>query len=231
MTSRPSPSRRGGGCRGGGGGGRLRPAAAAGDDADAEAAELATPPRPRASRRTADHAHADEATGGHEWPETYAETIGAALPVPPPVAFGLDDVSFEARPGELVALVGPSGAGKTTTTYLIPRLYDAADGSVSIDGIDVKRITLASLGRVVGFVTQETYLFHASIRDNLLYAKPDATEEELETRDERGGDLRPDRGAARRPRHDRRRARLQAVGRREAAGGDRAGAAQGPARS
>ncbi len=157
-------------------------AAAAGDDADAEAAELA---HAAAAEGVAphgpDHAHADEAAGGHEWPETYAETIGAALPVPPPVAFNLDDVSFEARPGELVALVGPSGAGKTTTTYLIPRLYDVLDGSVSIDGIDVRRITLESLGRVVGFVTQETYLFHASIRDNLLYARPEATEEELIT--------------------------------------------------
>ncbi len=94
--------------------------------------------------------------------------------------FGLEDVSFDARPGELVALVGPSGAGKTTTTYLIPRLYDVASGSVEIDGIDVRRIRLASLGRIIGFVTQETYLFHASIRDNLLYAKPDATQEELE---------------------------------------------------
>ena len=95
--------------------------------------------------------------------------------------FGLDDVSFDARPGELVALVGPSGAGKTTTTYLIPRLFDVASGSVEIDGIDVRRIRLASLGRIIGFVTQETYLFHASIRDNLLYAKPDATQVELET--------------------------------------------------
>ena len=101
----------------------------------------------------------------------------AAEPAQP---FGLDDVSFEARPGELVALVGPSGAGKTTTTYLIPRLYDVASGSVEIDGIDVRQIRLASLGRIIGFVTQETYLFHASIRDNLLYAKPDATQEELE---------------------------------------------------
>ena len=94
-------------------------------------------------------------------------------------AFGLEDVSFEAKPGELVALVGPSGAGKTTTTYLIPRLYDVDDGRVTIDGIDVRQLKLESLGRVIGFVTQETYLFHASIRDNLLFAKPDATEEEL----------------------------------------------------
>ena len=104
----------------------------------------------------------------------------AAVPLPPPSPFGLEDVSFEARPGELVALVGPSGAGKTTTTYLIPRLYDVAEGRVTIDGIDVRGIRLASLGRLVGFVTQETYLFHASIRDNLLFARPDATDEELE---------------------------------------------------
>jgi ATP-binding cassette subfamily B protein len=99
---------------------------------------------------------------------------------PPRVPFGLEDVSFEARPGELVALVGPSGAGKTTTTYLIPRLYDVEAGAVMIDGHDVRRIRLASLGRLIGFVTQETYLFHASIRENLLYARPEATEAELE---------------------------------------------------
>ena len=115
---------------------------------------------------------------GDAQPGDGASAEGAkSEPVQP---FGLDDVSFEARPGELVALVGPSGAGKTTTTYLIPRLYDVAAGSVEIDGIDVRQIRLASLGRIIGFVTQETYLFHASIRDNLLYAKPDATQEELE---------------------------------------------------
>jgi ATP-binding cassette, subfamily B, bacterial len=79
-----------------------------------------------------------------------------------------------------VALVGPSGSGKTTTTYLIPRLYDVDAGAVEIDGRDVRRIALESLGRVIGVVTQETYLFHASIRDNLLYAKPEATDAELE---------------------------------------------------
>ncbi len=100
----------------------------------------------------------------------------ADAPVQP---FGLDNISFEAQPGELVALVGPSGAGKTTTTYLIPRLYDVDEGRVTIDGIDVRQVKLESLGRVIGFVTQETYLFHASIRDNLLFAKPDATDEEL----------------------------------------------------
>ncbi|HEX7346540.1 MAG TPA: ABC transporter ATP-binding protein [Candidatus Limnocylindrales bacterium] len=93
--------------------------------------------------------------------------------------FALEDIDFEAQPGELVALVGPSGSGKTTTTYLIPRLYDVDSGAVEIDGIDVRRIKLASLGRIVGVVTQETYLFHASVRENLLYARPEATEEEL----------------------------------------------------
>jgi ATP-binding cassette subfamily B protein len=97
--------------------------------------------------------------------------------IPP---FGLENVSFEAAPGQLVALVGPSGSGKTTTTYLIPRLYDVDSGAVEIDGRDVRRLTLASLGEVVGFVTQETYLFHASVRENLRYARPDATDEELE---------------------------------------------------
>jgi ATP-binding cassette subfamily B protein len=94
--------------------------------------------------------------------------------------FGLDGITFEAEPGELVALVGPSGAGKTTTTYLIPRLYDVDAGAVEIDDVDVRRIKLMSLGEIVGVVTQETYLFHASVRTNLLYARPDATDAELE---------------------------------------------------
>jgi ATP-binding cassette subfamily B protein len=97
--------------------------------------------------------------------------------VPP---FALEGIAFDAQPGELVALVGPSGSGKTTTTYLIPRLYDVATGTVEIDGVDVRQITLESLGQVIGFVTQETYLFHASIRENLLYARPDATQDDLE---------------------------------------------------
>jgi ATP-binding cassette subfamily B protein len=94
--------------------------------------------------------------------------------------FGLTEIDFEALPGQLVALVGPSGAGKTTTTYLIPRLYDVDDGAVEIDGIDVRQVRLESLGREIGVVTQETYLFHASVLDNLRYAKPDASMEEIE---------------------------------------------------
>ncbi len=105
------------------------------------------------------------------------DPAGDAEPAQP---FALDGIDFEARPGELVALVGPSGSGKTTTTYLIPRLYDVDAGAVEIDGIDVRRITLASLGTVIGVVTQETYLFHASVRDNLRYARPEATDAELE---------------------------------------------------
>jgi ATP-binding cassette subfamily B protein len=91
----------------------------------------------------------------------------------------LDDISFEARPGSLIALVGHSGAGKTTLTYLIPRLYDAEAGRVLIDGHDVRQIRQESLGRLVGVVTQETYLVHDTIRENLRYGKPEATEEEL----------------------------------------------------
>ena len=94
--------------------------------------------------------------------------------------FHLSDVSFTAKPGELVALVGPSGSGKTTTTYLLPRLYDVDGGSVRIDGTDVRGIALESLGRVIGMVTQETYLFHASIEANLRYARPDATLDQIE---------------------------------------------------
>jgi ATP-binding cassette, subfamily B, bacterial len=103
------------------------------------------------------------------------------LPLPPiPTGgFALEGIDFEARPGELVALVGPSGAGKTSTTYLIPRLYDVDRGAVEIDGHDIRMVTLASLGETIGFVTQETYLFHASIRDNLRYARPEATDDEL----------------------------------------------------
>ncbi len=91
----------------------------------------------------------------------------------------LDDVSFTMRPGTLTALVGPSGAGKTTITYLLPRLYDVESGAVRIDGHDVRDLTLESLGALVGVVTQETYLFHSTIRENMLYGRPDAPEEEL----------------------------------------------------
>ncbi|RMG90004.1 MAG: ATP-binding cassette domain-containing protein, partial [Chloroflexi bacterium] len=83
------------------------------------------------------------------------------------------------QPGQLVALVGPSGAGKTTLTYLIPRLYDPNEGRILLDGHDLRDVTLKSLATQIGMVTQETYLFHDTIRTNLLYARLDATEDEL----------------------------------------------------
>jgi ATP-binding cassette, subfamily B, bacterial len=97
-----------------------------------------------------------------------------------PRSWTLDGVDLEILPGQLAALVGPSGAGKTTITYLVPRLYDVQEGEVDIDGIDVRKIALESIGDMVGVVTQETYLFHTTIRRNLLYGRPEATQEELE---------------------------------------------------
>jgi ATP-binding cassette subfamily B protein len=91
----------------------------------------------------------------------------------------LEDISFDGEPGQLVALVGPTGAGKTTISYLVARLYDVTAGSVRIDGIDVRDITLRSLAESIGVVTQETYLFHASIRENLQFARPGASDEEI----------------------------------------------------
>jgi ATP-binding cassette subfamily B protein len=92
----------------------------------------------------------------------------------------LRGVSFTARPGTMTALVGPSGAGKTTLTHLIPRLYDVTSGTVRIDGEDVRDLTLDSLAAAVGMVTQDAHLFHQSIADNLRYARPDATQADLE---------------------------------------------------
>ncbi|UCF29120.1 MAG: ABC transporter ATP-binding protein [Chloroflexota bacterium] len=93
----------------------------------------------------------------------------------------LKDISFEIEPGELVALVGHSGAGKTTITYLLPRLYDPTNGVISLDGLDIRDITQKSLVDQIGMVTQETYLFHDTVRSNLLYAKPDADLDQIIT--------------------------------------------------
>ncbi len=95
-------------------------------------------------------------------------------------AQALENLSFHVQPGQLVALVGPSGAGKTTLTYLIPRLYDPSEGRILLDGNDLRSVTLDSLSRQIGMVTQETYLFHDTIRTNLVYARLDATQAEIE---------------------------------------------------
>ena len=92
----------------------------------------------------------------------------------------LDSVSFEARPGQLVALVGPSGAGKTTVTYLVPRFYDPTAGRIAIDGHDLRDLSLEWLRSQIGIVTQETFLFHTSVRENLLCGRPEATQNEVE---------------------------------------------------
>ena len=139
----------------------------------------------------------------------------------------LHGVSFRADAGRLVALVGPSGAGKTTISQLVPRVYDVDSGAVRVGGIDVRDLTLQSLRDRIGVVAQDAHLFHDTIRANLLYARPDATEEELieALRAAQIWDLVSglpqgldtvvgDRG-------------LPAVRRREAAARDRQGAAQG----
>ena len=96
-----------------------------------------------------------------------------------PERVALDGISFRVEPGQMAAFVGPSGAGKTTITQLVPRFYDPQQGAVRVDGIDVRDVTLASLRENVGIVTQETYLFHDTIEANLRYARPDANQAEI----------------------------------------------------
>ena len=120
-----------------------------------------------------------EKEGNGEGKRPVSPEPGAILTEEPVSRITLNDVSFEIKPGQLAALVGPSGAGKTTITYLVPRLYEVDSGAVEIDGHNVKDIALESLGELIGVVTQETYLFHASVKENLMYARMDATEEEM----------------------------------------------------
>jgi ATP-binding cassette subfamily B protein len=133
-------------------------------------AEKDTEPRPKedATRRGAPAAEIDESGNGDGGTASQARVQA------------LDGVSFVARPGQLVALVGPSGAGKTTMTYLIPRLYDPTDGAIRIDGHDLRSLKLDSLSSAIGMVTQETYLFHDTIRTNLIYARTEASPAEIE---------------------------------------------------
>ena len=95
-------------------------------------------------------------------------------------AWTLEDVSFAVPAGTSTALVGETGSGKTTCAYLVARLYDATEGTVSIDGVDIRELTFESLAAAVGVVSQETYLFHATVRENLRFARPEASDEEIE---------------------------------------------------
>jgi ATP-binding cassette subfamily B protein len=115
--------------------------------------------------------------GGAAWGTEVAENLPEGSGVS---EWALRGVSFKVQPGQLAAIVGPSGAGKTTMTYLVPRFYDVTEGAVLIDGHDVRDLTLGSVSEAVGMVTQEPYLFHGTIRDNIAYAKPDATAAEIE---------------------------------------------------
>ena len=124
--------------------------------------------------------HGEQDAGSGAGTQGTGPTPYSLFPTPSAGRLALEGVSFDVQPGQLAALVGPSGAGKTTITYLLPRLYDPTSGCITIDGHDVRDLKLGTLAQQIGMVTQETYLFHDTIRANLLYARPDATDEALE---------------------------------------------------
>ena len=128
-------------------------------------AQPSTPPTPSTSRRRG---------------RRPGRPAGRVLPLPRGPTDALSGVSIGAGPGHLVALVGPSGAGKTTISYLIPRLYDVTTGAVKVDGVDVRHARQTSLAAAIGFVTQESYLFHDTILANIRYGRPSASQEEVE---------------------------------------------------
>ena len=113
------------------------------------------------------------------------------------------DIDLVVPAGTRTAVVGETGAGKTTLGYLVARLYEPQSGRITIDGVDIRDASLESLAATVGVVSQETYLFHASVRENLRFARPEATDEEIEDAARTARDPRPDRVTARRLRHDR----------------------------
>ena len=122
----------------------------------------------------------DSLLEGNGW-DQMSEEEQSSITTLPDIAhrWALQDLSFDIKPGELVALVGHSGAGKTTVTYLLPRLYDPTGGKISLDGHDIRDVTQESLVNQIGMVTQETYLFHDTIQSNLLYARPEASQDDI----------------------------------------------------
>ena len=147
-----------------------------------EDGSVGTHPSPDKPHVGATHASPDKASieTAHPSPDEKTPAPPSAPAYIPTRRWALKDLNFEIEPGQLVALVGPSGGGKTTLTYLLPRLYDPTEGRITLDGDDLRDVTQESLADQFGMVTQETYLFHDTIRANLLFARSDATDEELE---------------------------------------------------